>query len=182
MRAASIAVALLAAGCSATYTPVADMGSSISAFDQQKVGTTRYISKINTGICQSPDTLSQLDCMPWVPVGAAIKVVGATTSRGLTVFEVDHNGRRGFMGATVVGLDTISEEEKGQKVAAKKECDRRGGVSVGMTAAQVTASCWGKPNKVNSTITGGGRREQWVYGSQYVYVENGVVTAIQTSR
>jgi hypothetical protein len=57
----------------------------------------------------------------------------------------------------------------------------RGTISVGMTEAMVRAS-WGDPEHVKSTITASGRSEQWVYGSQYVYIENGVVTAMQSSR
>ena len=54
-------------------------------------------------------------------------------------------------------------------------------VAIGMTPAMVTAS-WGEPENVNTTITAAGQREQWVYVSSYVYFEDGVVSAIQTSR
>jgi len=56
-----------------------------------------------------------------------------------------------------------------------------GEVVVGMTAAQVR-SAWGAPTSVNRTSTAGGTDEQWVYGlGWYVYLEDGVVTAIQSS-
>lgn len=60
-------------------------------------------------------------------------------------------------------------------------------VMVGMTPGEVVQS-WGQPNKVNSTFTAQGRREQWVYRrpgvgyDQYVYVDDGMVTTIQSSR
>lgn len=76
-----------------------------------------------------------------------------------------------------------------QKRIAKRDaeqralCAKKGGVGVGMSKAQVLASCWGKPEKVNVTTSGGGEHEQWVYpGFQYVYLRNGVVTSIQSSR
>ena len=53
------------------------------------------------------------------------------------------------------------------------------GVRIGMTQQQVLESSWGKPQKVNRTVTSSGTREQWVYGGGYIYIENGVVTAIQ---
>lgn len=53
------------------------------------------------------------------------------------------------------------------------------GVSIGMTAGQVLQSNWGKPRKVNTTATANTVREQWVYGSGYLYFENGVLTAVQ---
>lgn len=58
-------------------------------------------------------------------------------------------------------------------------CEQR--VGLGMTAPMVRAA-WGKPNRVNETMNEGGRFEQWVYGSSYVYFANGRVRSIQTSR
>jgi hypothetical protein len=46
----------------------------------------------------------------------------------------------------------------------------------------VKASCWGEPKTVNQTLTAHGKHEQWVYGSgQYLYLDDGVLTSIQTS-
>jgi hypothetical protein len=56
----------------------------------------------------------------------------------------------------------------------------KGGVAIGMTKEKVLASNWGKPNSVNKTTTTAGIREQWVYPwGNYLYFENGVLTAIQ---
>lgn len=39
---------------------------------------------------------------------------------------------------------------------------------------------WGKPKKINTTITGGGTNEQWCYENNvYVYLDNDIVTAVQ---
>jgi hypothetical protein len=54
-------------------------------------------------------------------------------------------------------------------------------VAIGMTAAMVRAA-WGEPERINSTHTQAGTDEQWVYGDEYVYLRNNIVTAIQTSR
>ena len=41
---------------------------------------------------------------------------------------------------------------------------------------------WGTPRRINKTVTAGSTREQWVYNdTQYVYITNGVVSAVQTS-
>jgi hypothetical protein len=45
---------------------------------------------------------------------------------------------------------------------------------------------WGFPAKINKTITASGTNEQWVYenlfsDNEYLYFENGKLTAIQTS-
>lgn len=58
----------------------------------------------------------------------------------------------------------------------------RAGVVIGMTADKILQSNWGKPQRINETITARGKREQWVYGSGYLYLEDGILTSIQTSR
>lgn len=51
---------------------------------------------------------------------------------------------------------------------------------IGMTAEEVKNSTWGEPEKINKTTTKYGVIEQWVYyGYKYVYLEDGIVTAIQ---
>jgi hypothetical protein len=51
---------------------------------------------------------------------------------------------------------------------------------IGMRAEQVENSSWGKPKEKNVTTYAWGTHEQWVYSSgNYIYLENGVVTAIQ---
>jgi hypothetical protein len=76
-----------------------------------------------------------------------------------------------------------------QPVATPLEVKRanavaKGRVMVGMTAQQVRRA-WGTPSSVNKSVGSYGVHEQWVYdrgqaGSQYVYVDDGVVTAVQT--
>ncbi len=77
--------------------------------------------------------------------------------------------------------EKADRELRAEAAAAKAACDRKGGVRVGMTRDQVYASCWGKPQRINSTIVAGSKHDQLVYGlSSYVYLDDGVVTAIQT--
>lgn len=57
---------------------------------------------------------------------------------------------------------------------------RRKEPSIGMTADEVKLSTWGEPTTINRTTTEYGVSEQWVYGTKgYIYLENGIVTAIQ---
>lgn len=51
---------------------------------------------------------------------------------------------------------------------------------IGMTAAEVVKTSWGRPNDINRTTTASNIHEQWVYyGGRYVYLDNGIVTTIQ---
>jgi len=51
---------------------------------------------------------------------------------------------------------------------------------IGMTANEVMLTTWGAPETVNKTEIEQGTHEQWVYsGNRYVYLDNGIVTAIQ---
>jgi hypothetical protein len=53
---------------------------------------------------------------------------------------------------------------------------------IGMTAKQVEATCWGKPEHVNRTQTAGVISDQYVYSNgRYVYLHNGIVTSIQAT-
>jgi hypothetical protein len=63
-----------------------------------------------------------------------------------------------------------------------KASQSKTGVSIGMTGEEVRKSSWGKPKSINETITARGKHEQWVYGGGYLYLDNGILTSIQTSR
>lgn len=52
-------------------------------------------------------------------------------------------------------------------------------VRVGMTELECELS-WGRPEKINSTISDSGKQQQWVYStSSYLYFEGGRLTTIQ---
>jgi regulator of replication initiation timing len=52
---------------------------------------------------------------------------------------------------------------------------------IGMTYEMARES-WGKPQEINRTVTALINHEQWVYGSTYLYFENGILTSYQTRR
>ncbi|MDM1345731.1 hypothetical protein [Myroides marinus] len=54
----------------------------------------------------------------------------------------------------------------------------KGNMRLGMTKEMCEIS-WGKPKDINRTITKGNNSEQWVYKDNYLYFDNGVLTAIQ---
>ncbi|MDD3033098.1 MAG: hypothetical protein PHT25_00755 [Bacteroidales bacterium] len=54
----------------------------------------------------------------------------------------------------------------------------KGKVQIGMTKEMCKLS-WGEPDDINTTITLGKKWEQWVYSDNYLYFENGVLTAMQ---
>ncbi|WP_432631014.1 hypothetical protein [Brotaphodocola sp.] len=52
--------------------------------------------------------------------------------------------------------------------------------TIGMSADEVRHTSWGSPETINKTTYSWGIQEQWVYpNNNYVYLENGIVTAIQ---
>lgn len=58
-------------------------------------------------------------------------------------------------------------------------------ISVGMNRHELLMS-WGVPNDVNTTTVAGGTSAQWIYGdpiygANYVYLDNDVITAIQNN-
>lgn len=60
---------------------------------------------------------------------------------------------------------------------------REGRVVVGMSGDQARR-VWGEPNKINRTSAADGQHEQWIFRrgrGAYIYVDNGIVTAVQES-
>lgn len=177
------AAAWLSAGCTPT---VQDAVARRDAHMQGNIGETRYFSRTGfASICATPEATgrpySDNSCRR--PTSGAVKIVDvpAVSASILPVYEVAVDGAKAYMKhSDWLSLDT--DHARKAEAAAKADCDRRGGVSIGMTSKQVLASCWGKPQRVNRTITAGMDHEQWVYpGYNYVYVRNGIVTSIQTS-
>jgi len=77
-------------------------------------------------------------------------------------------------------LRAAEKTSRAKAAAAAAAWKARGGVAIGMTASQVRASNWGKPQKINRSSGSYGTHEQWVYdGNNYLYLQNGVVTSIQ---
>lgn len=73
--------------------------------------------------------------------------------------------------------------QRAKDAKAVDACVRSGGIRIGMTAKQAIANpCSGAPEHRNITVLPGRTDEQWVYPGGYVYLTNGVVTAVQTSR
>jgi hypothetical protein len=66
------------------------------------------------------------------------------------------------------------------KLKAARIAKKSTGVSIGMDRDEVIASSWGRPQSTNRTTTASGSHEQWVYrGYNFLYFENGKLTAIQ---
>lgn len=153
------------------------------------VGRTLWTdAKHPVSLCDAPSSYggTATRCEP-LPAGTPLKIEEASYHQTAYVSLVDGyrvtapNNRTGFI-SDLSPMVMLSAEAKQQKEAEKTDCDRRGGVRIGMTKEQVYTSCWGKPRKVNETVTAGGQHEQWVYGTGYIYLDNGVVRSIQTSR
>ena len=52
--------------------------------------------------------------------------------------------------------------------------------SIGMTKKEAENSTWGKPKKINTTVTSYSTHEQGVYGNgRYLYFDDGILTSIQ---
>jgi hypothetical protein len=88
------------------------------------------------------------------------------------------DGRSGYVHDFEINLAVTDKDP----VVIAAECKRRGDPRIGMTAEQVVATCWGKPETVNRTETGRHIHDQYVYsGNRYLYLEDGVLTSMQTS-
>ena len=93
------------------------------------------------------------------------------------------NENQGLWVFRVVNDDTdevLTESIINTKYTTQEEIDNANRPEIGMTAEEVEASSWGKPDRKNITEAYYGTHEQWVYeGKGYVYLDDGIVTSIQ---
>ena len=170
---AVLLIGLALASCAEPPPPTSTVEAS-----QKYVGQRRWVGSLAINLCGSLD-MARVYCERRINSGGLVVQQSVRSNSSDVHFVKFDDGKEGWISDIDVALSD-DKEAHDQQVAEKQECDRRGGVSVGMTREQVYASCWGKPTKINSA---GGRREQLVYpGPQYVYLRDGVVTSIQTSK
>jgi len=106
-----------------------------------------------------------------------VKVVAVLIGLYLVGGAVSTRHGAGYL-ATSLESASLADEAK-----AKALCDKLGNARIGMTGAQLRATCWGDPLSTKETKTAGGALEQWAFPlDSYVYLMNGVVTAITTRR
>jgi hypothetical protein len=132
-------------------------------------------------LCEGP---SSLHCSQFLKPGTHLKVVGlvpnhsevAGTSIDDPYFHVVMDGgRSGFVSAVIMSNATTNIDP----VTALAECKKKGNPKLGMTAAQVKASCWGPPLYVNAKMRETGKYEQYVYGgNKSVHLRDGIVVSV----
>jgi hypothetical protein len=132
-------------------------------------------------LCEGPSTLH---CLQFLQRGTRLKVdglvpnhseaAGITSDQPYFHVAVD-DGRSGFVDAVILSNATTATNP----VAAAAECKKNGNPKLGMTAAQVKASCWGPPLFVNAKMRKTGKYEQYVYGdNKSVSLRDGIVTSV----
>lgn len=76
--------------------------------------------------------------------------------------------------------EVLTEKIVETNYSAHVEPEKQDKPKIGMTAEEVEATAWGKPDRKNVTEAYYGTHEQWVYeGKGYVYFDDGIVTSIQ---
>ena len=155
-------LAIALAGC--TSRAVQQLHKEADPF----VGKDYWITGIVT-FCPDPKfrtTCAQLSGKPFSPSNAHVKIDGVDQKQRYHVTLDD--GRTGYIVTyELLRMRTDTDPEK-----AAADCKRRGDPRIGMTAKQVEATCWGKPDHLNQTQTAVGISDQYVYGdSRYVYLQ-----------
>jgi hypothetical protein len=140
-----------------------------------------YWTTLEVQQCEGP---SSLHCLQFLKPGTHLKVDGlvpnhsevAGTSIDDAYFHiVTDDGRSGFVSAVIFSSATTTLDP----VTTLAECKKKGGPKLGMTAAQVKASCWGPPLYVNAKMRETGKYEQYVYGgNKSVHLRDGIVVSV----
>lgn len=164
------------------------------------VGSTVWPTNFGVFVCRQPSEYEPSKTCPRIKTGS-MKVLSVSQDYlGRTVYVVEAEGATGYASGYELKYYTsrddpavVAARAKARKISAdaktktrqqsaRAECERRGGVSVGMARSEVFASCWGPPKRTNRTVTAEGVREQLIYpGQGFIYLSNGVVTTIQMS-
>lgn len=93
---------------------------------------------------------------------------------------------------TDISNETVFDKSRKGNVYTTKEVDNyrkkfggdtfekilQGKTVIGMTK-EMCRLAWGEPKSINETITSGKKTEQWVYSDNYLYFDNGILTAMQ---
>jgi hypothetical protein len=145
------------------------------------VGKDYWVSGGTLQFCQGPTSMR---CSEFLQRGTHLKIDGlvpnhsevAGTSIDAPYFHIVlDDGRSGFADAKILPIVTTAVDP----AAAAADCNKKGDPKLGMNAAQVVATCWGPPIRVNTKIRQTGKYEQYVYGdNKFVYFRDGVVTSI----
>jgi hypothetical protein len=177
-----IVVATLA-GCYESRSQVADYSRREYETATQEVGRRYWItdSIVGVSVCDSPDLRTQ-SCSFHKSGSFVVTGIVAAGSRNYYALRFD-DGASGYHEVMPFSLRQSTSFSAIDPAVAAAECRRRGSPRIGMTVDQVFATCWGRPTSVNRTETAGIVSDQFVYSGRdaYVYVANGVVTAIQSS-
>ncbi|AXT11988.1 hypothetical protein [Bacillus velezensis] len=85
----------------------------------------------------------------------------------------DNPESTGFQRREVTYSGNDDEQSEDEEYQEKK-------IAIGMTKQEVIQlKDWGRPESIHKTTTASGINEQWVYGSRYLYFDDGVLTTIQ---
>lgn len=168
------------AGCAAAAKPDLTPVTSSSLPGMQKYNS--YIGKdywVIVGVLQLCEGPTSLQCSEFLQRGTHLKVdglvpnhseVGSTSIDDQYFHVIMDDGRSGFVDGTLLPIGTTTVDPK----VAAAECKKKGEPKLGMNAAQVSATCWGPPNDVNTKIRKTGKYEQYVYGdNKFVYLRDG---------
>jgi len=140
-------------------------------------------------LCQAPDRSGSqcefIDTHPHFTITGAERGAKALPYAKI-VFDNGHGGYvlASELADSALDYDPIAKEARDseQQAARLREYKKHGQPRIGMTAKELTLTCWGKPDHVNRTQTAGAVIDQYVYeDDKYVYLRNGIVTAIQVT-
>lgn len=140
-------------------------------------GQTRWL-KMETSVCSQPGQ----DCVT-VREGAFVPD-RKKFSLNIPYCHVQFlKGPEGYIDCT----DVEYSDAQDPKIAAREAqftCDRKGQPKVGMSEQEAVLTCWGRPFRINRTLSGSHTFVQYVYthpSNRYLYFSDGRLTSIQES-
>lgn len=157
--------------------------------ERRLAGKTRWIAA-SIGMCPFPNAtlIGSKQCRT-LARGTRITIIDAQRGQkdsygpgGIWFFMRLGDGSSGFIPAIHGGLTDLDPRPTSGK--SSDPCRNKGMPAIGMTAAQVRATCVGEPRRRNRTVTAAGTSEIWIYTTwdMALVLENGIVTVIHDRR
>lgn len=139
-------------------------GTYVAKFQDSQLSTSEFNNNVSLSYTWDYD----------IPNLARIRIRNNITGNGVNNLWIDIIGQQTIELGTSKRAEGIKQRRLDE--AAKKPKEPR----IGMTAEEVKKSTWGEPKSINKNTYEWGVHEQWVYSDyNYIYLEDGIVTAIQ---
>lgn len=177
MRRVFLLIACLCACPASTQTKAAPPAVAAPSDDFPQADKFYWLpARATVRLCPrpTPDVIDRVQCPLMKPGKFTVTEVLLFNQRP-AYYRIEGVDQSGYVRAEDRG-SFLAEDP--QTTSARALCAKHGQPKLGMTPAEVAATCWGKPLAVKPVGEGSGRLQHVYSNGRFLYYENGVLVAI----